>query len=148
LYIQVLVAPRLTIGGAEPSFIIPFIIFCSFMISGTPALWIAFILGMSLDILQPSLFGMHTFIFIIISFLVNRVSPNINKRQVALVAMSIVAVNVIYSSLHLFTYFLLAEINLDFILNLLGSFFYNSLLAFAMIYIMVFLDKLHFSLHD
>lgn len=148
LYIQVLVAPRLAIGGAEPSFLMPFIIFCSFMISGTPSLWLAFILGMSLDILQPSLFGMHTFIFIIISFLVNRASPNINKKQVALIAMSIVTINVVYSLLHLFTYFLLSEIKLDFILNLTGSFFYNSVFSFVMIYIMVFLDKLHFTLHD
>ncbi len=148
LYLQVLVVPRLAIAGAEPNLIVPFIIFISSMLGATSSLTISFFLGMSIDILNPELFGLNTLIYIIISYIVIRIHPNVNKIQLTLVALSILMLNAIYLILFLISYFILSYITFQFFLNMLISFIYNSIFSFAIILLLAFLDRLHFKLYD
>ena len=108
LYLQILVAPRLAIAGAEPNLIVPFIIFISSMAGANSSLTISFFLGMSIDILNPEMFGLNTLIYIILSYLVIRIHPSVNNKQMMLVALSILMLNLIYLLMFLISYFILS----------------------------------------
>lgn len=148
LYLQVLVAPRLAIFGAEPSFLIPYIIFVGITLSEAPALLIAFFLGMGLDILQPGFFGLNTLSFLLISILVLKIHSNVNKKQVELIAMSIIALNIVYSVIVLLTYLAMVELSLQLTINTSVSTLYNSVVSFLMVYLYVFISKVHLTIYD
>ncbi|MFO7896945.1 MAG: rod shape-determining protein MreD [Candidatus Cloacimonadales bacterium] len=148
LYLQVLFIPRLSIAGIEPSLMIPFIIFCSITLNPVPSLLIAFFGGLGLDILQPEVFGLYSFSFLIIAFIVSKLHQNVNKKQLGLIALSILFVNFIYSSLIFMGYAVSVDFSWALLLNTLFSGLYNWIFSFVMIYLLVFFDKLQVSIDD
>jgi len=148
LYLQVLFIPKLSLGGIEPNLMIPFIIFCSITLPESPSLLIAFLGGLGLDILQPEVFGIYSFSFIIIAFIVSRLHQNVNKKQVGLIAISLFFINFIFSFLIFWAYAIQVEISFTLLLNSALATFYNWLFSFVMIYLLVFWDRLRVSIND
>ena len=96
LYWQILIAPKFTIGNVTPNFIVPFIIFIHLRFDLSFCLAVTFLLGLSLDLLQPTYLGLNTIAFLLISFLVHNFHHPINKKRLLIVFTSIFLLNLVY----------------------------------------------------
>ncbi|MCK4956795.1 MAG: rod shape-determining protein MreD [Candidatus Cloacimonetes bacterium] len=148
LYFQILISPKLVIGGIMPNILLAYLIFVSINLSSTPALLISFFVGLIVDVLQPSMFGAYTSIFIIISFIIIQFHMNLDKTQILLVLLSIVLINFIYSFLISLFYFFQTEFTLNLFLNTFFAFLYNSGFSLVFLYLFVLIDKLKIGFHD
>lgn len=148
LYFQILISPKLVIGGIMPNILLAYLIFVSINLSSTPALLISFFVGLIVDVFQPSMFGAYTSIFIIISFIIIQFHMNLDKTQILLVLLSIVLINFIYSFLISLFYFFQTEFTLNLFLNTFFAFLYNSGFSLVFLYLFVLIDKLKIGFHD
>jgi rod shape-determining protein MreD len=142
IYWQLLIAPKFNIGTISPNFLIPFIIFIHLRFDLSFALPITFIIGLSLDLLQPAYLGLNTIAFLLISFLVYNFHHPINKKRLLIVFTSIFLLNLCYY-LVFFLFQLLSgklqgELSSVYFLTL----FYNTVLSFITIYFLILLDHL------
>ena len=131
-----------------PNILLAYLIFVSINLSSTPALLISFFVGLIVDVLQPSMFGAYTSIFIIISFIIIQFHMNLDKTQILLVLLSIVLINFIYSFLISLFYFFQTEFTLNLFLNTFFAFLYNSGFSLVFLYLFVLIDKLKIGFHD
>ena len=148
LYFQVLISPKLAINGIEPNILVAYIIFISINLTSTPVLLISFFLGLAFDILQPTMFGVHSSIFIIISYIIVQFHENIHKKQTLLNSLSIILLNSIYYFFILLAYLFQSEFTIVIFLHSFLAFIYNSLFSFIFLYIYIFIDKLRISFYE
>jgi rod shape-determining protein MreD len=147
LYWQILIAPKFSIMGMLPNFLIPYIIFIHLRFDLKFTLPVTFILGVSIDLLQPSLLGLNTITFLIISYLVYHFHHPINKKRLLIVFTSIFLLNLCYYVI--FYLFQLLSGNLTGSLSTLYIFtlFYNTILSFLTVYLLILMDKIQLVLH-
>ena len=148
IYWQLLIAPKFNIGAISPNFLIPYVIFIHLRFDLSYTLPITFIIGLSLDLLQPAYLGLNTIAFLIISFLVHNFHHPINKKRLLIVFTSIFLLNFCYYLI--FSLFLLlsgkweGELSSIYVLTLL----YNTVISFISVYVLILMDHLKLIFRD
>ena len=95
-YLQILLAPKFVIGSVAPFFMLGFIIFAAFNLNLIESASISFILGIALDLLNPYLLGVHSVLFLILTFIINNYHTMIKKDKPVPLLVSIVLINLMY----------------------------------------------------
>lgn len=142
LYFQFLIASKFALFGIIPNFLIAYIIYTTIKIGLRSTLSIAFFLGLAFDLLNPTLLGLHTLSFIIISFMVGNFHESVNKRRFAVVSISILFLNIILYVIESSYYLLTRQIEIDFLKLFLFAIIYNSFFTIIIIYTLVIFSKL------
>ncbi len=145
LYFQVILAFHFSLFNVIPNFLIAYIIFINLELEINKCLPIAFLLGLGLDLLSPHLLGINVIAFLIISLLVSKNYKSINKKRLIVVVISIFIINVIYYALFILFHYFMKHLNWGFFKILLYSIIYNTVITFVTIYLLIFLDKIQFS---
>ena len=142
LYFQILVAPKLSILGIIPFFILPFIVFISMNLRFIESATIALIMGLAIDLLNPYLLGLNSMMLLIMTLLVTKYHSSVTKDKIGPLVISILLINLAY----LVPYFFLKGIILGFELVLLGLFplelFFNSAITLIFIILLNVIQKL------
>lgn len=142
LYFQILVAPKLSIFGIVPFFILPFIIFISMNLKFIESATIAFIIGLAIDLINPYLLGLNSVLLLIMTLLVTKYHSSVTKDKLGPVIISILLINLTY----MVPYFFLKGIILGYEMVLLGLFplelFYNSAITLIFIMLLNIIQKL------
>ncbi len=147
LYFQLIIAPKFTLYRITPNFFIAYLIFININLDLKFTLPISFSLGIAFDLIHPSLLGLNTFSFLIISFLVSKYHQNINKQRFTMVALSVCTLNIIHYLIFVI-YNLLATVILPrFFLLTLFAIIYNTLFSILTIYIFFVIYKLKLSIN-
>ena len=147
LYFQLIIAPKFTLYRIIPNFFIAYLIFINIKLELKFTLPISFFLGIAFDLTHPSLLGLNTFSFLIISFLVSKYHRNINKQNFAVVALSVCTLNIIHYLIFVIYNLLATEILPRFFLLTLFAIVYNTLFSILTIYIFSVIYKLKLSIH-
>jgi cell shape-determining protein MreD len=142
LYVQILLAPGLTLLRVTPELLLPFIVYL--VVSNTPTLAysITFFLGIGFDLTMPLQMGWHTVLFMAVALLVQLVHRSINKHKFAIVSLSLLVLNLIFYLLMIFYYLLSSPQWTALIAPSLFAIIYNSCFTIAGVYLLVMLDKL------
>jgi rod shape-determining protein MreD len=142
LYWQILIAPKFTISGIQPDFLIPYVIFISLRFDFNFTLPITFILGLSLDLLHPATLGLHTISLLLISFFVHNFHQPINKKRLIVVFLAIFILNFFHYLLFFLFQFISSSLTSGLPLSYFYWLIYNSLLSFITVYFLLLIDKL------
>ena len=147
LYFQLIIAPKFTLYRITPNFFIAYLIFININLDLKFTLPISFSLGIAFDLIHPSLLGLNTFSFLIISFLVSKYHQNINKQRFTMVALSVCTLNIIHYLIFVIYNLLATEILPRFFLLTLFAIIYNTLFSILTIYIFFVIYKLKLSIN-
>ncbi|HHE38820.1 MAG TPA: rod shape-determining protein MreD [Candidatus Cloacimonetes bacterium] len=142
LYFQILFASKFELLGVIPNFLIACLIFLNIKLDLIPSSIIIFFLGIALDLTYPSLLGLNTISFLLLSFLVNRYHQSINKDRIDIIFISIFALNSIHF-LFFFLYYLFSEpVTFELFYLTFFTIFYNTVISMLLTYFFVFIDKI------
>ena len=147
LYFQILFASKFSILGIIPNFVLAYIIYINLENENNICLPIVFIVGLSLDLLNPHLLRMNTFIFLIVSYLISKFHHNINKKRFVVILFSILLINFIYYFLYSLYYFFAIDYAVNFYLLVLFAIFYNTIIVLISIYLFWIFDKIRLYFH-
>lgn len=142
IYIQHFSADNISFMNLTPNLFLPFIIYLSIFKKADTALIFAFLMGIVLDLNNPSCFGITTLWFIVLSFVLSYVKKMINKGQIMAYVSVILATNLVFflgSNLIIFLF----QINQIFpFTKILILSFYNTLLSVLIIVFLYYVNKL------
>ena len=151
IYFQYFYSSNLGLFNTVPNLLLPVVIYYSLTKSNITGLILGFLLGILLDINNPSTFGISTLLFVLIAFLLGEIKSKINPRlnwgeQKVFLILFVLFVNLFY--------FLLKDLillisNFDQalpILRTLGLVVYNTFYSGIIIVILFFIDNLKISL--
>lgn len=142
LYVQILLAPGLTLLSVTPELLLPFIVYLVVTNSPTAAYSITFFLGIGYDLTMPLQMGWHTVLFLAIALLVQLVHRSINKNKFAIVGLSLLVLNLIFYGCMILYYLLSSPSWTELIAPSLFAVVYNSCFTIAGVYLLVVADKL------
>ncbi|GEM_PF-1182999 len=146
LYVQVLIAPSLTLWRVMPELLLPFVVYLIISTAPSAAYSIIFFLGIAYDLTTPLQMGWHTFSFLLIALLVQLVHRSINKHKFPIVALSLIMLNGLYYLL-MILYFLLASSHWkELVTPALFAVLYNSCITIIGVYLLLVIDKLRLSI--
>ncbi|MFC1888036.1 rod shape-determining protein MreD [Candidatus Cloacimonadota bacterium] len=148
LYWQLLMPSKFMFADVIPNFLIPFIIFIHLRFELRYTLPVAFVLGLSLDLLQPAFLGLNTLAFLIISFLVHHYHHPINKKRLLIVITSIFLLNLCYYGIFYIFQLLSGALTGEISQTYIWTLFYNTFLSFISIYLLILIDKTKLSIHE
>lgn len=148
IYFQYLFAMKFSIAGMLPNFIIPFIIFIHLRFEHKFSLPVAFLLGITFDLLHPPTLGLNTISFLLISYLVHNFHHPINKKRLLIVFLSIFVLNFVYYIIHFLFYYITPGMERNTIFNLLTTLFYNTFLSFISVYLLILIDKIKILIYE
>jgi rod shape-determining protein MreD len=142
LYVQILIAPSLTLLRGMPELLLPFVVYLTISTAPVAAYSIIFFMGIAYDLTTPLQMGWHTFLFLLMALLVQLVHRSINKHKFAIVAVSLFVLNVLYYLL-MILYFLLASPQWkDLLPPALFAVLYNSCITIFGVYLLLVIDRL------
>lgn len=148
VYIQYFSADNISIIDLTPNILLPFIIYLSIFKKANAALIFSFIFGIILDLNNPPSFGITTFNFVIIAFILINIKSMINKGQILAYFSVILMTNfVFFLSSNLIIY--IFQINQTFpITKILILSLYNTVISIIIILILFNFNKLKISFKD
>ncbi|MBC8385493.1 MAG: rod shape-determining protein MreD [Candidatus Cloacimonetes bacterium] len=146
LYFQIMFASGFILFGIIPNFLIAYLVFTNLNLELRSSSFIAFFIGIAFDLIQPSLLGLHTISFLVISFFVSNYHKSINKERFDIVALSILALNIFHFLLISIFYLASAPFEIKMIGNLLLAIIYNFIVTFIVTYIFFLLSRIRISL--
>ena len=142
LYFQILIAPKFSLFGIIPNFLIAYIIYTTIKVGMRSTLTIAFLLGLAIDLMTPHLLGLNTLSLIIISFIVGNFHENVNKRRFAVVAISIIFTNIIFYLIQVSYFLFTRQVETGFFRLILFTIIYNSFFTVIINYVFIIISKL------
>ncbi len=142
IYWQLLIAYKFTIYGVLPNFLIPYVIFLSLKTNTGVSLPIIFFLGLAFDITYPTLLGLNTISFIIMSYLVYRFHHTINKERLSVVFFCILILNFIHYFIFFLYYLFSNQVIFSSFSNILFAFLYNSVISVLGVYFFISVSKI------
>ena len=142
LYFQILIAPKFSLFGIIPNFSIAYIIYTTIKVGLKSTLTIAFLLGLAIDLMTPHLLGLNTLSLIIISFVVGNFHENVNKRRFAVVAISIIFINIIFYLMQISYFLFTQQIESGLFRLMLFTIIYNSFFTIIANYVLIIISKL------
>ncbi len=147
LYFQVMIAPKFIIFGLTPNFLPAYLIFLNIHHKTSFTIPFAFFIGLAYDLIHPSLLGMNTFSFLIISYIVNNQHKSITKNNFSIVSIFIIIINAIYYLIFFF-FHLFALKPIQGLIPLISfAIFYNSILTIITVYLFSFINKIKLSIN-
>ena len=142
-YYQTLSLNDLTLFSYIPNIIIPILIFSHFYLNITYHSILFFLIGLSLDCLNPPLFGTYTLSFMLLSYLITTIKNHIDLHIFANKLAMITICNVLF---YLIYHFLISIVYKQDFISLLISFFIslisNTILSIIIIGLLDFLRML------
>jgi rod shape-determining protein MreD len=140
-----MLAPKFALYGIIPNFFLAYLVYLNIRLDRKIALPIAFLLGLALDLTYPSLLGMNTFAFIVISLLIYSYHENINKRRFIIVILGMIVVNIIYYSFFVFYHITSSLILPKFFLLAMFTVIYNTIFTTITLYFFIIAEKIRFT---
>jgi rod shape-determining protein MreD len=147
LYFQIMIAPKFALYGIIPNFSLAYLIYLNIRLDRKIALPIAFLLGLALDLTYPSLLGMNTFAFIIVSLIINSYHENINKRRFIIVILGITVVNIVYYSFFILYHITSSLILPRFFLLAIYAVVYNTIFTTITLYFFIIVEKIRLTVN-
>ena len=147
LYFQIMIAPKFVLYDIIPNFSLAYLIYLNIRLDRKIALPIAFLLGLALDLTYPSLLGMNTFTFIIVSLLINSYHENINKRRFIIVILGITVVNIVYYSFFILYHITSSLILPRFFLLAIYAVIYNTIFTTITLYFFIIVEKIRLTVN-
>ncbi len=147
LYFQLMVAHYFALHSIIPNFFIGYFTFVSIQLKSRLLLPLAFFLGLALDIMYPTLLGLNTISFIIISFIVNKFHMNVNKQRLMIVSVSILFLNFVYYSILIIYHILAVQLVEGFFFLFLFSICFNTIISILVVYVLALLGKIKITLN-
>jgi len=148
VYIQHFSADNISFMNITPNLLLPLIIYISIFKKTVPALIFAFLLGIVIDLNNPACFGITTFLFIVIAFVLANIKSMISKGQLLAYLSVILSTNFLFflfSNLIIYIF----QINQTFpIGEILILSIYNTFLSVLMIAIFNYINKLSIRLKE
>ncbi len=146
LYYQSLILNELTILSYVPSIILPLMIYSHFYVNISYHSVLFFLVGLALDVNNPQLFGINTFAFMVLSYLItlikNHLDMNISANKLAMISLCNGAYYLLYYLVSMLVFKqALLHISLSFIISLI----LNTVLSLILISVLDFLRMLKFS---
>jgi rod shape-determining protein MreD len=142
LYFQILIAPKFSLFGIIPNFFIAYIIYTTIKIGMKPTLTIAFLLGLAFDLMTPHLLGLNALSLILISFIVGNFHENVNKRRFAVVAISIIFINIIFYLIQISYFLFTRQVESGLFRLMLFTIIFNSFFTIITNYVLIIISKL------
>ena len=142
LYFQILIAPKFSMFGIIPNFLLAYIIYTTIKIGLRSTLTIAFFLGLAFDLMTPYLLGLNTLSFITISLIVGNFHENVNKRRFAVVTISIIFINIIFYLIQVSYFLFTRQVESGLFRLLMFAIIYNSFFTIITNYILIIISKL------
>ncbi|MBN2016664.1 MAG: rod shape-determining protein MreD [Candidatus Cloacimonetes bacterium] len=145
VYFQYFFAVSLGLGGTIPNLYLPLIIYYSITRENLSGLILAFLLGIIIDLNQPSSFGVSPILFLIIAFVITKLKKLLGRQVVGIGIVLVFISNIFYFFLSaaIFLIFKSGEVLPFGKLTLLSL--YNSLYSFIIILILYLIDHLKLS---
>lgn len=145
IYFQYFFAVSLGLCKTVPNLFLPLIIYYSISRENQSELILAFVLGIVIDLNQPSSFGVSTLLFLIIAFTLGNVKKLLNRQFIGLGIAMVLITNLFYffSSNFLFLPFKSGD-SFPFGKIILLT-LYNSLYSLVVFLILYLIDHLKFS---
>ncbi|MBN1327047.1 MAG: rod shape-determining protein MreD [Candidatus Cloacimonetes bacterium] len=141
-YFQLLMAAKFSVMKIIPNFLISFIIMTSIIFSERTSLIFAFFMGVAFDLTYPTMLGLNSLSFLVISYLVSSFHPSINKERFPVVILGVLSLNIVYYLFfflhHLFSNMFTIPGSID----LLVAILYNSIISLVTLYLLVLIDHL------
>ena len=147
LYFQIMLAPKFALYGIIPNFFLAYLVYLNIRQDRKIVLPIVFLLGLALDLTYPSLLGMNTFAFIVVSLLINSYHENINKRRFIIVLLGIIVVNIVYYLIFMFYHIISSLIMPKFFLLAMFAVFYNTIFTTITLYLFIIAEKFRFTIN-
>lgn len=145
IYLQLILAPKMEVFYVVPNLVLPFVIYVSVLLNLNSALTFAFIIGLICDLTYPTLFGLASMNFLVISWLTNHFHQNINKEKFLPVLLSFFILNLIY----FFGYWLVRVLTYDnapsHIMIFITAIVYNTIISLVFSYLVALIDRLQIS---
>lgn len=145
IYYQYFFGHSLAFMDVVPNLLLPIVIFVGITKNNNITLIFAFILGVIIDLNTPSCFGISTFLFLIIAFVLGKVKGAINKKQIGLYGVVVVMANLFYFG---FRTLIIFAFNMRLGLPIFKIIFlsvYSSFFSLIIILIFLLTSKLHIS---
>lgn len=146
-YFQLIIAPHFALYSIIPNFFIAYFVFISVRINAKILLPLAFIIGITFDIMYPPLLGLNTISFLIISFIVNKYHMNVNKQRLIIVSLSILVLNFFHYSTLIIYHIMTSQLIKDYFPLFFFSIFYNTLLSITVVYALTLSEKIKITLN-
>ncbi len=147
LYFQIMLAPKFALYGIIPNFFLAYLVYLNIRLDRKIVLPIAFLLGLALDLTYPSLLGMNTFAFIVVSLLIYSYHENINKRRFIIVILGMTAVNIVYYSFFVFYHITSSLILPRFFLLAMFAVIYNTIFTTITLYFFIIVEKIRLTVN-
>ena len=147
LYFQIMLAPKFALYGITPNFFLAYLVYINIRLDRKIALPIAFLLGLALDLTYPSLLGMNTFVFIVVSLLIYSYHENINKRRFIIVVLGLTVVNIVYYSFFVFFHITSSLILPRFFLLAMFAVIYNTIFTTITLYFFIIVEKIRLTVN-
>ncbi len=142
LYFQILFAAKFEILGVIPNFLLAYLIFLNIKLDLLSSSLIIFFLGIALDLTYPSLLGLNTISFLLLTFLINRYHQSINKERIDIIFIAVLALNLIHYLFFVLYYIFSEPITFELFYLTFFTIFYNSIISMLATYFFVFIDKI------
>lgn len=147
LYFQIMLAPKFALYGIIPNFFLAYLVYLNIRLDRKIVLPIAFLLGLALDLTYPSLLGMNTFAFIVISLLIYSYHENINKRRFIIVILGMTVVNIVYYLFFVFYHIISSFILPRFFLLAMFAVIYNTIFTTITLYFFIIVEKIRLTVN-
>ena len=147
LYFQIMLAPKFALYGIIPNFFLAYLVYLNIRLDRKIVLPIAFLLGLALDLTYPSLLGMNTFAFIVVSLLIYSYHENINKRRFVIVILGMTIVNIVYYSFFVFYHITSSLILPKFFLLAMFAVIYNTIFTMITLYFFIIAEKIRLTVN-
>lgn len=95
-YLQILIAPRMTVWETTPFYLTAFVIFIAMNLDLAKAAIIVFIVSLGLDLLNPTMLGTNILLLLLLTVLVSSYHTMIKKDRPLPVIISIFLLNLTY----------------------------------------------------
>ena len=144
---QYFLADELSIFGVIPNLMIGFILFWNMSETYYLNMCTTFIAGLAFDVLYPQLFGVGTFSYLVIAFIVYVFHSSISKNRVFVVFLSVLFINFVF-----FLFYCLTSkafwVNGEAALMCLFGFLYNTVITFLEIYVLCLSVRMKISFNE
>jgi rod shape-determining protein MreD len=148
LYMQVIIAPALSIFGIVPNLLLAFVIFLNINMTIIPSLTIIFILGVMQDLTTPNLLGINALCYLILSLLVSSFHQSLDKEKFLSHLIIISIVNLIYFIIFFIVQLAMAGYSIKLIPLVLFSILYNTALSIIFTYLLSLLYRMKLNFNE
>jgi rod shape-determining protein MreD len=148
LYLQVIVAPGLSIFGIVPNFMLAFVIFLNLNMKIIPSLTLIFILGTMQDLTTPNLLGINVLCYISLSWIVSSFHQNLDKEKFLSHFIIISLVNLVYFFIFFVVQLVLKGYSIKLVPLILFNILYNIIISIVFTFILSLLYRMKLNFNE